>query len=1192
MRSAKATIPPDAGGTVLSRPRLEDRAASILRTAVTVVRGGGGFGKTTLLRAWTEQLKERAEIVWLSLDEHDASATALCELLDTALRTGLAGFGTSARTLLDRGMDDPRRLATALENELFAWSTESARDAVLFLDDVQFIVHEPRAVELLGELLRGLPQRVHVVLASRSPLQFAPLGKLRATNRVSDVDQDDLRFTREEASVLLAGDRDAGQYFDFTEGWPMALGLAAHIVQRDGAALGAAMDRTRDSLFEFLAEEVVARLPAEVERALCLLAIPAAFDAATAQVLADIDDVDAFVRVLSGYGLYVANNDANTWRLHVLFRDFLLQRMQAARAPVLREARVRYARWLRENGRKTEGLEQLLDAGDYEEIVPYVSEALVAIEFSDRCRSFIRLLSTVPHAVMCEKPMLHRFYARALTRTGDNTTAETQLTLCYERALAIGEVLTACAAQIELGVLADRFYVLRRGRFEKSEACFLQALDLAQRPELRDVPIALYQSHWHLGMVYAARGEFDRACEHLDKAETYERSVSRHVDLLFCELAIVHGWRGDWRRALEYAEHAEDFFRSGGGEFWIGNALMQQARAHTNLRTEPARAIELARSAVACLQRERWEGDLSESYVVLGHALLTAEPPALDEAARAAHDADEVLAQFPQAVVEFENLLLKTGIALLARRAEDAKRSIDGARRSASRSGDASQSAMAEFYAGAYELAFGSEDRARAHFEACAHAFETVGDRYNAALATAALLACDARAGELQESQLRAFFHSLRRNRIEYVMRAAPQSAGVLLGWALRHESLVDDAIELLSSGGAHYIAPVVDVARDTSAPASGRIAAVGVIARIAPADARTVLGELARDPDAAVSASARAALAFLPNADVAPLYLRVVGGLRVRIGESEFDENSPRWGRRRAAELVRLLAVAGPSLTKNTVFAALWPDNPSVADTTLRVALHAVRRALQPNLEGAGDYVEYDGTTLRIRPDLIAGIDAVEAAAAERRAQVLHAQGDVEGAVQAIRDANAVFAQAPREEDASEWLRPYVRTWREAAVSAYLLLCTLERERRDAAAAIDAAERAFALDGTSEAAVCALLDALIEGGKTEAARRVFVDYRRRLAAQLDASPGPSVMERYARVASRSERPEAEDALSEREREVLALVARGLSNKQIAAELGLSTWTVNNHIAKILRKLGVESRTAAVAAVGGGWQRG
>ncbi len=54
-------------------------------------------------------------------------------------------------------------------------------------------------------------------------------------------------------------------------------------------------------------------------------------------------------------------------------------------------------------------------------------------------------------------------------------------------------------------------------------------------------------------------------------------------------------------------------------------------------------------------------------------------------------------------------------------------------------------------------------------------------------------------------------------------------------------------------------------------------------------------------------------------------------------------------------------------------------------------------------------------------------------------------------------------------------------------------------------------------------------------------------------------------------------------ALTARELEVLRLVARGLGNKEIAADLGITTHTVKYHLAAVLEKLGVRSRTEAVS---------
>ncbi|MBN2548622.1 MAG: response regulator transcription factor [Anaerolineales bacterium] len=64
------------------------------------------------------------------------------------------------------------------------------------------------------------------------------------------------------------------------------------------------------------------------------------------------------------------------------------------------------------------------------------------------------------------------------------------------------------------------------------------------------------------------------------------------------------------------------------------------------------------------------------------------------------------------------------------------------------------------------------------------------------------------------------------------------------------------------------------------------------------------------------------------------------------------------------------------------------------------------------------------------------------------------------------------------------------------------------------------------------------------------------------------------------------------EPLSPREMEVLLCLTRGMSNKEIAIELGISHQTVKNHLTAILRKLGVGDRTqAALYALRQGWVR-
>jgi DNA-binding NarL/FixJ family response regulator/class 3 adenylate cyclase len=91
-----------------------------------------------------------------------------------------------------------------------------------------------------------------------------------------------------------------------------------------------------------------------------------------------------------------------------------------------------------------------------------------------------------------------------------------------------------------------------------------------------------------------------------------------------------------------------------------------------------------------------------------------------------------------------------------------------------------------------------------------------------------------------------------------------------------------------------------------------------------------------------------------------------------------------------------------------------------------------------------------------------------------------------------------------------------------------------------------------------------------------------------RVAASGDALLAPSITRRLIERFSRVVRPDADgvpEALSEltaRELEVLRLVARGLSNSEIAAELVVGENTVKTHVAHVLGKLGLRDRVQAV----------
>jgi len=113
---------------------------------------------------------------------------------------------------------------------------------------------------------------------------------------------------------------------------------------------------------------------------------------------------------------------------------------------------------------------------------------------------------------------------------------------------------------------------------------------------------------------------------------------------------------------------------------------------------------------------------------------------------------------------------------------------------------------------------------------------------------------------------------------------------------------------------------------------------------------------------------------------------------------------------------------------------------------------------------------------------------------------------------------------------------------------------------------AIEAGAAGFVLKDSSAEDLIAAVRAVAGGG-----------------AWFDSGVASRVLERYRRVVAPATRDAARlDLLTEREHDVLRLMARGATNAEIAATLYVAEATVKTHVGSIFMKLGVRDRAAAI----------
>ncbi|KSV63918.1 LuxR C-terminal-related transcriptional regulator [Sinorhizobium sp. Sb3] len=129
-------------------------------------------------------------------------------------------------------------------------------------------------------------------------------------------------------------------------------------------------------------------------------------------------------------------------------------------------------------------------------------------------------------------------------------------------------------------------------------------------------------------------------------------------------------------------------------------------------------------------------------------------------------------------------------------------------------------------------------------------------------------------------------------------------------------------------------------------------------------------------------------------------------------------------------------------------------------------------------------------------------------------------------------------------------------------APSQKIIMLTVSEDGDDVTTALDRGATGYVLKGVGARALAEVIRTVASGERYVAPT---------LSAKLLSSRTPSVSGRSGLIAG----------LTPREREVLELVAAGMSNKHIAIQLDLQEKTVKHHMTQIMTKLGVSNRTEA-----------
>lgn len=650
-----------ARARTLERDRLFVQLDACVTLPLTLVVGGAGAGKSTALASWLEQVGDRLDVAWLSLEPGDDAPLRFFAYLLAALRRVVPELRDPSE-LVHAPARTGEALDALLADELVIPLAERTRPLVLVLDDFH-VIHDARIHAALAWLLDARPPALHLVLLTRTLPDAAsglPLARLRGRGELGELGELDLRFTVDEAArfyaevmgLALAPERVVAIEAR-TEGWPVGAQLAALSLRR-GAELPSGDDRR---IADYLLAEVLGSLDAAQREFVLATAHCERFCAPLAAALLgdDAGEVQAgeLLAGLERANVFVIPLDAHArwFRYHHLFCEFLRERGRERGDAWVAERHARAARWLATRELREEAFEHALASGDAELIVELFERWAVDTLAANHTGVVARWLAGMPAALRDERAAL-AFVA------GWCEVLEGRLVrgaMLLDRADALLDVgPTSPVMRMVMGHMAPMLRIAIEQRAGRAEAAL--ALAAAARAALPDLPVrelVLARGSFVLqeGQVHLEQGRLDEALARLDQAVELLRVEPRLVVVPLAHLAQAQRRLGQvdaaersLRRALQHAERSGTLEHAGAGLAHLELAALALERG------EPALALRECEAGLAHNRRLRdltylnWGSELLARI----HAAMGAREDALavlDEALEQLDETDMVVAR-------------------------------------------------------------------------------------------------------------------------------------------------------------------------------------------------------------------------------------------------------------------------------------------------------------------------------------------------------------------------------------------------------------------------------------------------------------------------------------------------------------------------------------------------------------------
>jgi LuxR family maltose regulon positive regulatory protein len=507
---------------LIVRERLLRQLAALPAHRLTLLSAAAGWGKTTLLSAWAAQHPH--PVAWVSLDAQDNNPTRFWSAVIGALHMGVPEVGATALAMLHAPQPPPlTAVLTSLLNDLTCVAAPSA-PIPLILDDYH-VIDDQTIHESLTFLLEHLPERACLMLASRVDPDL-PLARWRVRGELLEIRATDLRFTAAEATAFFTQSLSEGLAEDDvrlleqrTEGWVAGLQLAVLAMRQrtNRAAFVQQFTGSHRYLLDYVQEEILQRQPLPIQRFLLQTAVVPRMNAALCAALTGEPTSQAMLDWLERHNLFVAPlDDERQWyRMHDLFREVMLARLQATEPELVPRLHQRAARWYAAQGAQREAIVHALAAVDFAYAADLIEREAPHLWLRGEAHTIHAWIQALPDTVVRQHArlalntalrLLESLHATIKARYANMLVQLEQTIARVEALVQRPEEPTAALPDAEVVLICRRIRLLRaliaaqaalaRGDLEHMRLLAQETEELAKQEELDWQLIALWITYW------------------------------------------------------------------------------------------------------------------------------------------------------------------------------------------------------------------------------------------------------------------------------------------------------------------------------------------------------------------------------------------------------------------------------------------------------------------------------------------------------------------------------------------------------------------------------------------------------------------------------------------------------------------------------------------------------------------------